>query len=80
MTDRQAWREKMLSIGVIGTRSGVREYRDEGTRVKEITDEAGNITTYRNTGDSEQVGVEIRPKTVTLMPARRTVTIPVRAG
>jgi hypothetical protein len=60
------FRDKLLSIGVIGGRSRPREYRDGNTAVKEVTDEAGNVTTYRNTGDTEQVGVEIRPKTVTL--------------
>lgn len=72
--DRREWREKMLSIGVVGTRSGTREYRgDNGERVKEVTDEAGNVTTYRNTGDTEQVGVDIRPKTVTMADGRQLV-------
>jgi hypothetical protein len=64
--EKRAWREKMLSIGFTGSRARVREYRDDGVRVKEVTDEHGHVTTYRNTGDTEQVGVEIRPKTVTL--------------
>ncbi len=61
-----AFRDKLLTIGVVTGRAAPREYRDDGTRVKEVTDEHGHVTTYRNTGDTEQVGVEIRPKTVTL--------------
>ena len=64
------FREKLLSVGVITGRPAPREYRDGGVRVKEVTDEHGNVTTYRNTGDTEQVGVEIRPKTVTLADGR----------
>ena len=42
-----------------------REFRDdEGVRIKEVTDEANNITTFHNTGDTERVDVMIRPETV----------------
>lgn len=64
--ERRAFREKMLSIGFTRRSPGRKEYRDDGVHVKEVTDEHGNVTTYRNTGDTEQVGVEIHPKTVTL--------------
>lgn len=64
------YRDKLLSIGVIGGRGRPKEYRDDGVRVKEVTDEHGNTTTFRNTGDTEQVGVEIRPKSFTLADGR----------
>ena len=60
------YRDKLLSIGIVTGRAAPREYKDGNVRVKEITDEHGHTTTYRNTGDTEQVGVEIRPQTVTL--------------
>ena len=63
------YRDRLLSVGVITGRPRPREYRD-GVRVKEVTDEHGHVTTYRNTGDTEQVGVEIRPRTVTLADGR----------
>jgi hypothetical protein len=64
--DGGSFREKIATIGFVrGRPSPRKEYRrDDGVRVKEVTDEAGNITTYQNTGDTERVGVEIRPQTV----------------
>jgi len=69
------YRDRLLSIGVISGRGRLRtrEYRDDGVTVKEVTDEHGHVTTYRNTGDTEQVGVEIRPKTVTLADGRTLI-------
>jgi len=63
--ERAAFKERIRSIGVISGHPRPREFRnDDGQRVKEVTDHAGNITTYTNTSDTEQVGVEIRPQTV----------------
>jgi hypothetical protein len=64
--ERTAFREKIASIGFTRRIPARKEYRQDGVRVQEITDEHGNVTTRRNTGDTEQVGVEIHPKTVTL--------------
>ena len=67
MTDeeRAAFREKIRTIGVICGHPRPKEFRrDDGVRVKEVTDEHGNLTTYSNTGDSESVGVEIRPQAI----------------
>lgn len=59
------YRDKLLSVGVITSRARPREYRrGDGVRVKEITDDAGNLTRYHNTGDTERVDVDIRPATV----------------
>ena len=63
--DKAAFRDKIRTIGIISRNPRPREYRrDDGTRVKEVTDEHGNLTTYSNTGDTENVGVDIRPATV----------------
>ncbi len=62
------YRDKLLSIGVIAGRSAPREYRDGNVRVKEVTDEHGNVLTWR--GDKDAAGVEIRPKTVTMADGR----------
>ena len=66
--DRVEWRARMLSIGMMRSRPAVREYRDGAVKVKEVTDEAGNVLTWRS--DKEAAGVEIRPKTVTLAGGR----------
>lgn len=59
------YRDKLLSIGFMHNRQTVREYRrNDGVRVKEETDDAGNITRHHNTGDTERVDVQIRPSTV----------------
>lgn len=63
------FRDKLLTIGVISGKPRPREYRDGQVRVKEVTDEAGNILTYR--GDKEAAGVEIRPKTITMADGRQ---------
>lgn len=68
MEDRVEWRARMKSIGMIRGQQAVREYRDGAVRVKEVTDEAGNVLTWR--GDKEAAGVEIRPKTITLADGR----------
>lgn len=60
------YRDKLLSIGVIGGRSRPREYRDGNVNVKEVTDEAGNVLTYRSDHPDGAADVEIRPKTVTM--------------
>lgn len=66
---RRAFRDKLLTIGVITAKGRPREYRDgDGVRVKEVTDEAGNVLTYR--ADKDAAGVEIRPKTITLADGR----------
>lgn len=63
--ERLAFREKITSVGFVRGPARPKEYRrDDGVRVKEVTDDAGNITQYSNTGDTESVGVEIRPSTV----------------
>ena len=63
--DRAAFRKRIASVGFISGHPRPREFRrDDGSRVKEVTDEHGNVTTYANTGDTETVGVEIRPQTV----------------
>lgn len=62
-----AFRDKLLTIGVVSGKTRPREYRrDDGVRVKETTDEAGNITRVHNTGDTERQDVELRPKTFTI--------------
>ena len=60
------FRDKLLSIGVISRGVRTREYRDDGVRVKEVTDEHGHVLTYRGDHPDGAPGVEIRPKTVTL--------------
>ena len=63
--DRAAFRARIKSVGFVSGHPRPREFRrDDGQRVKEVTDEHGNVTTYANTGDTETVGVEIRPKTI----------------
>jgi hypothetical protein len=63
--ERAAFREKIRSVGVISGHPRPREFRrDDGVRVKEVTDEAGNLTRLHNTGDTERQDVEIRPQTV----------------
>lgn len=63
--EREKFKEKIRSIGVISRRPARKEYRrDDGVRVKEVTDDAGNLTRHHNTGDTERVDVEIRPQTV----------------
>ena len=68
-----AFREKLLSIGVISkrTRSTViegREHPDSGLRFKATTDEMNNTVTEHSergaTAVSARQDVEIRPKTV----------------
>lgn len=60
------FRDKLLTIGVISGRPRPKEYRrGDGVRVKETTDEHGNLTRLHNTGDTERQDVEIRPQTVT---------------
>jgi len=62
-----AYRDKLLSVGFVTSAPARREYRrGDGVRVKETTDEAGNVTRVHNTGDTERQDVELRPKTVTL--------------
>ena len=68
--DRVEWRARMLSIGMMRSRPAVREYRDGAVKVKEVTDEAGNVLTYRGDHPDGAAGVEIRPKTVTLADGR----------
>jgi hypothetical protein len=63
-----AYRDKLLSIGVISGKSRPREYRDGGERVKQVTDEHGNVLTWRGSNDAP--GVEIRPKTITMADGR----------
>ena len=61
------YRDRLLTVGVISGKTRPREYRrGDGVRVKETTDEAGNVTRLHNTGDTERQDVEIRPKTFTL--------------
>ena len=64
--DGVSFREKIASIGFVrGRPSPRKEYRrGDGVRVKEVTDEHGNLTRSHNTGDTERVDVEIRPQTV----------------
>ena len=62
------FRDKLLTVGVITGKPQPREYRDGNVPVKEVTDEHGNILTYR--GDKDAAGVEIRPKTVTMADGR----------
>jgi len=64
------FRDKLLSIGFVGSRPGTREYRDEGVRVKEVTDEHGHVLTYRGDQPDGAYGVEFRPKTLTLADGR----------
>ena len=63
--------EKIRSIGLVTSRPRPREYRDGAVPVKEVTDEHGNVLTYR--GDKEAPGVDIRPETVTLADGRQLV-------
>lgn len=70
-----SFREKCLSIGVIGRRSGsrVREFRrPDGVRCKATTDEVGNTTTEHAAGD--RVDVRICAPSVSV----RTVTTETR--
>jgi len=58
--------EKLRSIGVISrqSRSVVKEgKREDGVRIKETTDELGNVVTEHATKDDRQ-DVLIRPKTI----------------
>ncbi len=64
------YRDKLLTIGVVRPAVKVREYRDDGEHVRQVTDEHGNITTSRFSAGTERVGVEIRPQTVTLADGR----------
>ena len=67
MTDEEkaAFREKIRTIGQVSGHPRPREFRrDDGVRVKETTDEHGNLTRLHNTGDTERQDVEIRPQTV----------------
>ena len=68
MTDdeeRAAFRDKIRTIGIISGHPRPKEFRrDDGIRVKETTDEHGNLTRLHNTGDTERQDVEIRPQTV----------------
>ena len=67
MTDEEkaAFRAKIRSIGMISGHPRPREFRnDAGQRVKETTDEQGNLTRLHKTGDTERQDVEIRPQTV----------------
>ena len=67
-----AYRDKLLSIGVISGSPRPREFRnDDGQRVKESTDEHGNMTRLTNVGDTERQDVEIRPQTVTMADGRQ---------
>lgn len=60
-----SYRDKLLSIGFVHNKQTVKEYRrEDGIRVKEETDDAGNITRRHNTGDTERVDVQIQPSTV----------------
>jgi hypothetical protein len=68
--ERREWREKMLSIGIVTGRPRPREYRDGNVAVKEVTDHAGNILTYRSDYPDGAPGVEIRPRTVTMADGR----------
>jgi hypothetical protein len=66
--EKAAWLARMRSIGVVSGNPRPREFRnDEGQRVKETTDEHGNLTRQVNTGDTERQDVEIRPQTVTML-------------
>ncbi len=64
--ERAEWRERIRSVGFVSRAASVREYRTGDGLVKELTDEAGNVTTFSNTGGAERVGVEIRPRSFTL--------------
>ncbi len=67
------FRDKLLTIGVISGRQRPREYkRHDGVRVKEITDEHGNMTRLHNTRGTERQDVEIRPKSFTVGDVRLT--------
>lgn len=65
-----AFRDKLLTIGVVTGRPAPREYRDGNVPVKEVTDEHGNVLTYRGDHPDGAPGVEIRPKTVTMADGR----------
>lgn len=70
-----AYRDKLLTIGFMHRRQAVREYRrGDGVRVKEETDDAGNITTRHNTGDTERVDVQIQPQTVVMQAHQESGT------
>ena len=61
-----AYRDKLLSIGVIGrrTRDQVREgRRGDGVKVKATTDELGNTVTEHASKD-DRIDVTIRPKPI----------------
>lgn len=63
------YRDKLLSIGFARGRASSREYRDAaGKPVKEVTDEAGNVLTWRDGNDAPHV--DIRPDTITLADGR----------
>ena len=69
MTDeeREAFKEKIRSIQFAKKMGNPRpkEYRrDDGVRVKETIDDAGNMTRLHNTGDTERQDVEIRPAAI----------------
>lgn len=69
MTDeeRAAFKEKIRSVGFAKSLRNPRprEFRnDKSQLVKEVTDEAANVTTFTNTGDTERVDVMIYPQTV----------------
>lgn len=64
-----SYRDKLLSVGFVRNKQTVREYRrEDGIRVKEEHDDAGNITRRHNTGDTERVDVQILPSTVVMQP------------
>jgi hypothetical protein len=55
-----AYRDKLLSIGVVSRRSGpvVREgRRPDGVRIKAVTDELGNTVTEHAQGDRQDVHI-----------------------
>lgn len=63
------FRDKLLTIGVVSGKPRPREYRDDaGKRARQVTDEAGNVLTWRDGSDAPDV--DIRPKTVTLADGR----------
>ena len=66
--ERAEWLARMRSVGQVSRSPRPREFRrDDGIRVKETTDEHGNVTRLHNTGDTERQDVEIRPQTVTML-------------
>jgi hypothetical protein len=59
------YKDKLSSISFVPGHKANREYRrTDGIRVKEQLDDAGNITRYHNTGDTERVDVQINASTV----------------